>query len=116
MGANVLEVTPDTLALALGAATVDTATNQKYDIIQGKNSIELEDYIDNITWIGTLSGSGEPVIIQVLNALNTNGLSLQTQDQNEAVMAMTFYGHYDAEELDRPPFVIYYPKTKTEGV
>ena len=116
IGANVLEVTADTLVLALGAATIDTETDQKYDIVQGKNSIELEDYIDNITWIGTLSGSSEPVIIQILNALNTNGLSLQTQDQNEAVMAMTFYGHYNAGELDRPPFTIYYPKTKTEGV
>lgn len=116
LGANVLEVTKDTLQMALGAAVVDTETNQDYDIIKAKNGIALEDYIENITWVGTLSGSNKPAIIQVYNALNMGGLSIQTQSKNEAVLAMTFTGHYDAGELDNPPFAIYYPKAKvTEG-
>ena len=106
--ANVLEVTEDTLKDALCAAEIKEE-NVKYTTISGKNVIELDDYIDNITWVGTLSGSGEPVIIQVYNALNTEGLKLQTQDKNEAVIAMTFYGHY--EKLDEPPFDIHYPKS-----
>lgn len=108
--ANVLEVTKDALAKALTASEVDETTNAEYDIIKAKNYIELTDYIDNITWVGKLSGTAEPVIIQVLNAINTQGLTLQTQDKNEAVIAMTFTGHYDAEELDNPPFAIFYPK------
>lgn len=109
--ANVLEVTKEALSKALTASEVDTSTNENYDIIKAKNYIELTDYIDNITWVGKLSGTAEPVIIQVLNAINTQGLTLQTQDKNEAVIAMTFTGHYDAAELDNPPFAIYYPKT-----
>lgn len=112
--ANVLEVTKDALTKALTASTVDTITNEDYDIIKAKNYIELTDYIDNITWVGKLSGTAEPVIIQVLNAINTQGLALQTQDKNEAVIAMTFTGHYDADDLDSPPFAIYYPKTIPE--
>lgn len=116
LGANVLEVTKDTLQMALGAVVVDTETNQDYDIIKAKNGIALEDYIENITWVGTLSGSNKPAIIQVYNALNMGGLSIQTQSKNEAVLAMTFTGHYDAGKLDNPPFAIYYPKIKvTEG-
>lgn len=111
LSANVLEVTKDGLARALVASEVDTASNEDYDIIKAKNYIELEDYIDNITWVGKKSGTLEPVIIQVYNAINTGGLGLQTQDKNETVIAMTFTGHYDAEELDNPPFAIYYPKT-----
>lgn len=110
IGANVLEITTDTLAMALASTEVDSTTNEKYDIIKANNVIELDDYIDNITWVGTLSGSEEPVIIQVLNVLNMGGLSLQTQMKNEAVTALNFTGHYTADDLNTPPFVIYYPK------
>lgn len=107
---NVLEVTKEGLAKALAASEVDSVSNEYYHIIKAKNYIELEDYIENITYVGKLSGAEQPVIIQVYNVLNTQGLTLQTQDKNEAVIAMTFTGHYDAEELDNPPFAIFYPK------
>lgn len=107
--ANVLEVTEETLKNALCSSVVDAATNEKYTIIKGKNAIELADYIDNVTWVGTISGSNEPVIIQVKNALNTEGLKLTVADKNEGVVPMTFYGHY-ADDLNEPPFAIYYPK------
>lgn len=108
--ANVLEVKPDTLKSALASATADTTTSTTHDIITAKNSIELDDYIDNITWVGTLSGSDEPVIITVFNAINNDGLVLTTEDKNQAVIAMTFYGHYEQGDLDTPPFEIRYPK------
>lgn len=111
--ANVLEVTKDTLKAALCAADVEETTSTKYMLIKGRNAIKAEDYIDNITWVGTLSGSDEPVIIKVKNALNTDGLKITTQDKNEGVVATTFYGHYDAANLDEPPFEIYYPKAET---
>lgn len=109
--ANVLEVTLDGLANALTTSEVDTSTNVLYDILKAKNYIDLSDYIDNITWIGKLSGKDSPVIIQVYNAMNTTGLSLQTQDQSETVIQMDFVGSYDASDLDSPPFAIFYPKT-----
>lgn len=110
LGANVLEVTTDTLKMALAASEVAPDGAEGYDKVQAKNYLALEDYIDNITWVGTLSGSDKPVIIQVFNVLNMGGLSLQTQTKNEAVTALTFTGHYDAADLDHPPFAIYYPK------
>ena len=107
---NVLEITKDSLMAALAAAKVDTETSLDYDIIEGKQTIELSDYIDNITWVGRLSGSAKPVIIQVFNAFNGDGLTLGVNDKGEAVSKMTFLGHYDASALDSPPFKIYYPK------
>lgn len=109
MTANVLEVSVDSLEKALTASTTD-ATDPSYSEIKANNSIAVADYIDNITWVGKLSGNAEPVIIQVYNALNTSGLTLQTQDAAEAVVAMEFEGHYDADDLDSPPFAIFYPK------
>lgn len=108
--ATVLETTSGTIKDALCAASVDSATDTKYDVITGKPYIELEDYIENVTWVGKLSGSEEPVIIQVYNALSTEGLKFTVQDKNEATIPLTFYGHYSQDALDEPPFKVFYPK------
>lgn len=110
ISANVLEITKETLSAALCGSDVDSTSSSNYDIIKAKNCIEVADYIDNIAWYGTLSGSNEPVIIVIKNALSTDGLTLEAKDKNETVIAMTFYGHYDDLDLDHPPFEIYYPK------
>ena len=109
--ANVLEVSKEALILGLCAAKEEAVTllTNDYAHINGKADIELTDYIDNITWVGTLSGSDNPVIIQVKNALNTDGLKLTTKDKDQSVVAMTFYGHYTYSDLETPPFDVYYP-------
>jgi len=113
MTMNFIETTPGILAMALGAADIDTTTNGTYDIITGRNSFEDGDYVDNITYIGTITGSEEPIIIQVFNALSTDGLNIKVEDKKEGVIPVTVYGHYeDTGEgtLDAPPYKIYYPK------
>ncbi|PPA71907.1 hypothetical protein [Jeotgalibacillus proteolyticus] len=115
MTANVLEVTKEGLAYALTSGEINTSDDDKYDIITAKNSIDLTDYISNITFVGTKSGTEAPVIIQIYNALNTNGLTLQTQDKGEAVIAMEFEGHFKEGKLDTPPFKIFYPRVVTEA-
>lgn len=108
--ANVLEVKEATIQSGLAASSVDASTNTDYDIITASNNLEVSDYIDNITWVGTLSGSDKPVIIQIFNALNTEGLKFSTTDKAEATISLTFYAHYTQDDLDTPPFKIYYPK------
>lgn len=108
--ANVLEVTSEIIKSALGASDIDTEGNDDYDIITARNNINESDYIDNITWIGTLSGSNMPVIIQVFNALSKEGLKLKVADKKESLVELLFSGHYDEFDLDTPPFIIYYPK------
>ena len=116
MSSNVLEVTRESLAQALASSSLDTATNLDYDIITAKNHVDLTDYIENITYVGTRSGSEEPLIIQIYNALNKNGLTLETADKGESVVAMEFEGHYDDAKLDSPPFAIFYPKETAPAV
>lgn len=109
--ANVKEVSADTIALALATSTsTPSETPADYTKITANNEIKLTDYLDNIAWIGRLSGSQTPVIIVVKNALNTNGLSLTMADKAEGTISLTFTGHYDTENLDSPPFEIYYPE------
>lgn len=107
--ATFIEASKELLISALCAAKEGESENSSYDVIEGKSSIAIEDYIDNITWVGTLSGSQKPVIIQVYNAINTDGLKFTTQDKNETTIPVTFYGHYADAEDDTPPFKIYYP-------
>ena len=110
MSANVLEISKDSLAKGLTATNdVDGSSVAGYSVISAKNYIELPDYIGNITYVGKISGIEKPVIIQIYNALNVDGLSLQVKDKDEAVIALNFVGCYDTETLDTPPFKIFYP-------
>lgn len=107
--ANVKEVTLDNLELALTpytTATVTGGTQLKtgHDIVDG-------DYATNITWVGSLSGKTNPVIIVLKNALSMNGLSLSFQDKNEAVIPLTITAHYPLADLETPPFEVIYPTT-----
>lgn len=114
LSAKVVEVTADTLKDALCAAKVSKAdTPANYTKVEGKNALELSDYIDNVTWVGTLSGSHEPVIIQIFNAFSEKGLELALEDKKEGVIPLEFVGTYDPADMDNPPFAIYYP-SKTE--
>ena len=113
--ATVLETTTQAIHAALSAADVDSQSDDKYDVITGNSAIGLDDYVDNVTWVGTLSGSDEPVIIQVYNGLNTEGLKFNVQDKSEATIPLTFYGHYTFDDLDSRPFKILYPKKQPQS-
>lgn len=106
--ANVKEVSAESIQLALGASDiVDGPTG--YKKITANNYIELDDYVDNVVWVGKLSGSDTPVIIEVKNAISLGGITLNMEDKNEGLIPTTFTGHYDSTDLDTPPFTIYYP-------
>lgn len=115
MTANMKELTADVLKMALATGTStdtkspDSASSNNYKKIVASNELADSDYINNITWVGRLSGSQTPIIIILKNALCTNGLTLTTQDKNEGVVAVTLTGHYDPSDLDAVPFEIYYP-------
>ena len=110
MTANVKEISADTLKLTLGAGVADEAAKPAgYTKITARAEITEGDYLDNITWVGRLSGNDKPVIIIVKNALSTNGLTLTVADKAEATIPLTVTGHYDAADLDSVPFEIYYP-------
>lgn len=110
MTANVKEFTAEAIKTALGAADAGTENAPEgYTRISGRSELKDEDYLDNLTWVGRLSGSGKPVIIVVKNALSTSGLSVSFADKSEGLIPITVTGHYTAADLESPPFDIYYP-------
>jgi hypothetical protein len=113
MVANVKEATAALLQAALGAADIDESDTD-YDKVTARGDVESGDYLDNITWIGRISGSDKPVIIILKNAMSHNGLALTMADKSEAVIAVTIIGHYALEDIAdgdyAAPFEIYFPK------
>lgn len=107
--ANMKEISKDVIKAALASGNIADASSG-YNKITANNYVVAADYIDNITWVGKISGADTPVIIQVENALSTSGLTVNAADKAEAVVSLTFTGHYDAADLDSPPFGIYYPE------
>lgn len=109
MTVNTMEITTDNLKMALGAA--DTSVGEvKWDLIEGRMDVADADFSENITFVGRISGSQEPIIIQVLNALCTEGLVLDSKDNGNAVVALNFKGHLEGPGDKKPPFKIYRPK------
>lgn len=114
---TLVEMTAENLRRALGAADIDTESNESYDIIKGRDTIQDEDFEENITFIGNILGETEPLIIQVFNAFHEGGLTFSAEDKNNAGVECQFYGYLDDDVYDDPdeeivpPFEIYRPKT-----
>lgn len=114
MSANIVEVTVDTLRMALAATEVDT-TDTNHTKISGKWCIDGDDFTDNITWIGNQT-DGKLVVIQIFNGLNENGLELSFEDKGEGVIALELFAHQSLADMSAPPYAIYYPNIVQTGM
>ncbi|TYS91897.1 hypothetical protein [Rossellomorea aquimaris] len=106
---NLKELTANNLALAIAGSDVDT-TDTNYDIITGKGKIDIDDYLDNVALVGRITGSDKPIVVVIHNAISVEGLTITTEDDNEAIVPMVFMGHYDGADIETPPYTIYFPK------
>jgi hypothetical protein len=108
---NLKELTADNIALAIAGSSVDDS-GANYDVITSKGKIELTDYIDSIAFVGRQSGTNKPVVIVLENVLSMEGLTLNTQDNNEAIVPIVFGAHSSDEDIlsGRSPMKIYWPK------
>ncbi len=87
-----------------------------YDYISGSgviNGAEVDDgsFIDSVAIVGTIQGQTDPIIVKITNALADAGFSLKTAPNDEAVVEITFTGHYANTALTTEPFSITYPAT-----
>ena len=111
MQANLMEVTAANIANALGASKTSNAKAGAYKKIEGRMYIELSDYKGNITFLGDVKGYDQPMIIQVYNALATDGININPQDKKISLVPTTFKGHVSPTDYEVPPFAIFVPVT-----
>lgn len=113
---TVAEMTAKNIKLALGAA--DTTAKQgegtDVDITKARMTIKAEDYIDNVCWLGSLNGSDKPMIIELKNVMNTNGLNFTFEDKGKGKIELELKAHFDLTKPEEVPFAIYTPSVKAE--
>ena len=95
---RLLEVTSDNLVMALAGAVSDGSS------ITGA-PISDESYIDNITLVAE-NNDGQEIAYMVKNALATTINAIAHPDNGEAVLEVTFTGHFDCSALDEEPWEI----------
>lgn len=110
--AKFAEFTTELIQAALpGTEVTDKLT---HDEIRSIGKIALSDYCDNIVIVGEKAGSKEPVICGVENALSTGGFDLSFVDDDESGFTIEFTGHYEMDDLTKPPWFIRNPKVEGE--
>lgn len=113
---TVAEMTAKNIKLALGAAdtTAKQGTGTDVDITKARMTIKAEDYIDNVCWLGSLNGSDKPMIIELKNVMNTNGLNFTFEDKGKGKIELELKAHFDLTKPEEVPFAIYTPSVKAD--
>lgn len=99
MGFTILNMTPDTVRLALGAA--DVSGNK----ITPRSTINPEDF-ENIWFAGDLSDGG-CIAILLKNALSTSGFALKTTKNGKGNTSVTLTGHISIADPEDIPMEFY---------
>mgnify|MGYP001014075690 FL=1 len=110
--AKFVEFTTDIIKMAIpGTTSTDyPELEPTHDEIRAALQIALTDYIDNIALVGEKSGTNEPMIFLIENALSDGGFEVGTVDNDESGMTIQFTAHFDPADLDKEPWFIRNPK------
>ena len=119
--ANIKELTAETVRQALNGAKEAAKTTEApegYTKITGKRQISDGDYLKNVAIVGKISGSTQPIIVILDNALVTSGVSAKTKDDDEVVIEQEYTAHASYEQLvaQEFPWRIYLPPVDIDTV
>lgn len=99
-----LDMTADTIRLALGAADKTVATGKATTIIP-RMKVKDEDFQD-IWWVGEIAGGGLAAI-KLIGAFSTGGFNLQTGKASKGQLSVELTGFVSIEDTDTVPMEFY---------
>ena len=99
-----LDMTADTIKLALGAADKTVATGKATTIIP-RMKVKDEDFQD-IWWVGEIAGGGLAAI-KLIDAFSTGGFNLQTGKASKGQLSVELTGFVSIEDTDTVPMEFY---------
>lgn len=110
-------VNADKVARLIGSA--DVTTSAGVSKVTPNSDLSVEDFAD-IWWVGDYSDKngatkGGFIAIRLIDALNTGGFQLKSNDKGKGDFAFDFLAHYDIEDIDAVPFEIYVKAGTAEG-
>lgn len=104
-----LGTSPKSIALALGAAVAETTGSGNNATYTGKitprRDLDQNDFSD-IWWVGDRADGGL-VAIKLMNALSTEGFSLQTTKAGKGQIGVTLTGHVSINDQNTVPMLFY---------
>lgn len=104
LSGTLVEIRPEIFAKVL--ATGEVATNGNKTTVKMHTAIQAGDYIDNLVWVGDMSGGGL-ILIALKNALNNNGMTLTFSDKGEGTIPFEFHAYQSqVEDYDYAPFEV----------
>lgn len=111
MNATLLEATAKNLAMAIGPATItDNSDMTKGKTITPENCIDDNHYANNICLFATKKGFDKPIVIEMTNVMNGNGISLTTNSKNKGTVEVELSPRFDLANPNVVPFKIHVPE------
>lgn len=111
LGGTALSTSPYGIALALGAASIDSTDSSKVTL--DSPGIVAKARFSTIWWVGDRADGG-CVAVQLKNAMSTGGFSLQTTKNGKGQTAFTLTGHVSINAQSEMPMVFYSIDPTTE--
>lgn len=115
MSVSLMEMTRDNFLLAIAGSSATPypdETAATHDLITRNRQLNIDtDYIQNIALVGKVKGTDQPAVFIIENGLQDENIELGTEDREEAVLEVTFTGHFDPETMDQEPWRILWPKS-----
>ncbi len=117
---NMIEWTANNLKRAL-LADVKTSDGTQYptgyEVITTRREVKSTDYIENLAYVGTITGSNNPIIIILHHAFPTGGLEFEPKDKQEGIYKLVFEARASADNANDTslPVTILFPNA-TDGV
>lgn len=109
---TLLEFTEGNLTTALGAIEKNSSsfTSSHYDKLSPKIDLNPASDFKTLYWLGTLKGKNKPVVIEIKNGMNTNGLNFSFEDKGKGKIELEIEAFGDLSKPSEIPVAIYMPK------
>ena len=111
ISARLLEQTTDNIVLEIAGSTADSDAVAGYDVIKRTGYVIPESaHVTNVAIVGQVSGTNNPIVCMIHNAIADGEIEFGMEDDNEAGPTVQFTGHFTAAALDAEPWEIRNPK------
>lgn len=111
MTAAFVEVS-NTSTLKRGLTAADVAAADKptgYQVVTPRADVTEADYLENIVIFTQTKGTNEPLIIEILHPLATEGFEFATESKAGGSVELNYVGNFDPLKLDECPIKFYVP-------
>lgn len=109
ISANLLEMTASNFQLAITGSSVDTSDPTVSVITRDNDFPDESAYLKNVALVGRRRDTGQDVIFIIKNALSDGNFSIETEDEDEASLEVTFTAHFDPSDVETSPWEIRVP-------